>query len=76
MFNSSHKGLRNTNINQTYKSLGFMSAAERKAMEAIVSPHGKYWLPIHWSFHIIKKARLDGIIKTDRGVELVQDVSG
>uniref|UniRef100_A0A914WPQ6 Bestrophin homolog n=1 Tax=Plectus sambesii TaxID=2011161 RepID=A0A914WPQ6_9BILA len=58
---------------EAFEAAGFLTEPERRAMEAVVSPHGKYWLPIHWAFHLIKQARLSGNIASNRGVELLQD---
>jgi hypothetical protein len=54
---------------------GFLTEPERKAMESVVSPHGKYWLPIHWTFQLIREARQTGHITSDRAVEMIEDVS-
>uniref|UniRef100_A0A914X3D7 Bestrophin homolog n=1 Tax=Plectus sambesii TaxID=2011161 RepID=A0A914X3D7_9BILA len=55
-----------------FKTAGFLTEQELSAMESVTSPHAKYWLPIHWAFHLIKEAKASGLIRTERAVELVQ----
>lgn len=55
--------------------LGLLTEDEMIAMQSVSSSYVKYWLPIHWAFHLICEAREAGIVRTERAVELIQAVS-
>jgi hypothetical protein len=57
-----------------YPVIGFLTEKEGAAMKSVVSLHGKYWLPTHWSFDLVKQARKSGNISSDRAAELILEV--
>lgn len=52
--------------------LGFFTKEERDAYEKVDCPHHKYWVPIHWCYSLLNKAKKEGRID-DLGV--ITDVS-
>uniref|UniRef100_A0A914VQ04 Bestrophin homolog n=1 Tax=Plectus sambesii TaxID=2011161 RepID=A0A914VQ04_9BILA len=49
----------------TLVAAGFMSENEKKVLDGIVSPHQKYWIPMHWAMALLKQAAEDGHIAND-----------
>uniref|UniRef100_A0A914VLQ5 Bestrophin homolog n=1 Tax=Plectus sambesii TaxID=2011161 RepID=A0A914VLQ5_9BILA len=54
---------------ETLQAAGFMSVKEMEALDSIVSPHRKYWVPAHWAMTAILRARQEGFIKSDHAVQ-------
>ncbi|CAI4232701.1 unnamed protein product [Auanema sp. JU1783] len=44
---------------------GLMTESELDHFENVVSPHKKYWQPMHWLFSNIRIARDEGYVKSD-----------
>ncbi len=51
-----------------------MTEPEKVAMDGIISPHKKNYLPTHWSMTILRLARADGIIAQDVFLRDLYDV--
>uniref|UniRef100_A0A914VW92 Bestrophin homolog n=1 Tax=Plectus sambesii TaxID=2011161 RepID=A0A914VW92_9BILA len=58
---------------EAFIAAGFLTENEKLAMDSVISSYAKYWLPIHWAFNLMHKARRTGHIESDRAVELMQE---
>lgn len=54
---------------------GIMTENELIEFDAIKSPHIKYWLPIEWTFNLLRKARDMKMIESDYAyVDLLEKI--
>ena len=52
-----------------------MTEAELKALDEVVTSHGKWWVPFAWAVNLVKSARRDGRITDDYLMRAVIGVS-
>ena len=55
--------------------VGVLTHDEKKFMQEIQTPHGKWWMPFVWCFNLIKQARRDGYITDNYLLKTLMDVS-
>jgi len=50
-----------------------MTVGDKKTLDSVQTPHGKYWVPIVWCMNILKEARREGFVADEFALKTLME---